>query len=333
MQIIPQKVKKILVFRNDRFGEFLLNIPALRALKRSFINAKLIAAVDPCVKELAECVPYIDEIIEWSKEKHSLKEKINLIRLLSKSNIDMAVMLNPSKEFNIITYLACIPVRVGYRRKWDFLLTHKIEDKKYLGNKHEIEYNLELVGLVGVKLEDNALALNIDNNVVNGLFKEYNIKSDENILAMHPFTSDPIKQWPLENFYKLAQKLSRELNFKIIVVGRPENPAKGFAMFPGINNVVDLTGKTTLRQLAGVLKKCRLLISCDSGPAHLASAVGRPVVSIFRNDIAAKSPLRWGPLSEGSIVIQKNSLPDITVEEVFVKVKSGLDSQNLCVTR
>ncbi len=149
MKINAAQVKSIVVFRNDRFGEFLLNIPALRALKETFVNARIIAVVSPYVKELAGRIPFIDEIIEWDSGRHSLLEKINFVKRLKKSRADIAVILNPVKCFHIFTYLSGIPVRVGYDRKWGFLLTNKIQDKKHLGERHEIDYNLELVSLIG----------------------------------------------------------------------------------------------------------------------------------------------------------------------------------------
>jgi ADP-heptose:LPS heptosyltransferase len=76
-----------------------------------------------------------------------------------------------------------------------------------------------------------------------------------------------------------------------------------------------------LKQLAALLKKCKLLISGDSGPVHLAACVETPVIAIFRSDMPQKCAVRWGPSSEGSIVVQKNNLADISVEEVFEKVR------------
>jgi len=86
-----------------------------------------------------------------------------------------------------------------------------------------------------------------------------------------------------------------------------------------------MTGKTTLKQLASLLKKSRLLISGDSGPVHLACAVGTPVIVIFRNDIPGKSAKRWGPWGPGNFIIEKDNLCDITVDEVFSKAKEALN--------
>lgn len=325
MEINPEAIKNILAVRNDRFGEFLLNIPALRALKETFIHARLTVLIDPHTRELAESLPFIDGIIAWARGRHPLSAKLQLIKLLKRKNIDMAVMLNPSKEMNIVTSMAGIPIRAGYDRKWGFLLTHKIKDKKHLAEKHEIEYNLELVSLVGAKTEDKALSISIDDNIINGLLQDTGIKGYDNLIAVHPWTSDPVKQWPLEYFYRLTRRLIAELNLQVFIIGGKDESDKDlyFRNNPG-DNLFNMTGRTTLKQLAGLLKKCRLLISGDSGPVHLACAVNIPVIAIFRSAIPGKSAKRWGPWGEGHMVIEKNNLSDIGVDEVFTKVKERL---------
>jgi len=326
MSLIKEEIKNILVVRNDRFGEFLLNIPALRALREKFTHARIILVTDPYVKELAECVLFVDEVIAWERGGQGLKEKIIFLNSLKKKDFNIAIMLNPSKEFNILTYLTRIPIRAGYDRKCGFLLTHKIRDKKYLGDKHEIEYNLDLVNLLGAKTINEELTLNIDDSVIDGLLKEFNLKATSNFVALHPWTSDPSKQWPIVNFSALAKRLMYELGVNIVVIGGKaelERDQEYFGYFD--NKLINLTGKTTLTQLAALLKKSQLLISCDSGPVHLACAVGTPVIAIFRNDLPGKSPKRWGPSGQGHTVIEKNRLSDITVDEVLYKIKEKLN--------
>lgn len=326
MQIQAKTVKNILVVRNDRFGEFLLNIPALRALKETFSDARLITVVNASVKELAERVTVIDETIEWNQGKHALPEKVRFINLLKKKKIDIAVMLNPVKDFNIFTYFAGIPFRVGYNRKWGFLLTHKMADEKHLGQRHEIEYNLELVSLIGASTKDRTLYLSIDEREIDDLLRDVNIKGYNNLVALHPWTSDPVKQWPYERFRELSGRLIREQGIPVVIIGGKEELTKSMEFFGNIEgNLINLTGRTTLTQLAALLKKCKLLISGDSGPVHLACAVGTKVLAIFRNDIPGKSPRRWGPWGEGHIVIEKESLSDVTVSEVFDKAKGVLN--------
>lgn len=326
MKINPDSVKNILAFRNDRFGEFLLNIPALGALKETFPYARITAVVNPYVRELAQNIPFVDEIIQWDRGKHSLMEKLKLIGILKRKSIDMAIMLNPSKEFNIITCMSGIPIRVGYKRKWGFLLTHKMEDKKYLGLKHEIEYNLELVALIGAKTQDKSISLNTDDTVISALLEEYNLAGKDNIIAVHPFTSDPLKQWPSNNFLELVRRIKLELNKTVVVVGGIEEALKNKYFFSWMDkDVINLAGRTTLVQLAALLKRCRLLVSGDSGPVHLACAVNTPVIAIFRNDLPGKTAKRWGPWQKRSLVIEKSSLCDISVDEVLEKVREVMN--------
>ncbi|MFA5275688.1 MAG: glycosyltransferase family 9 protein [Candidatus Omnitrophota bacterium] len=303
-----RKINKILAVRNDRFGEFLLNLPALRALKDTYPQANLVLAVNAAVKELAETVEYADQVVVWDEAFR---------KSMRKHKFDLCVVLNPSKEAHWYCFLSGIPIRVGYDRKWGFLLTHKIKDLKYLGDRHEVEYNLELVGLVGAKTEDKSLAIKPGDKT----FPEFTGKE---IIAIHPFTSDPVKQWPIERFQQLVKRLAAEPGTKVFVVGKDEggHTDRGKEYFDGLgSNVMNFINRTSLIELAQILKNCRLLISSDSGPVHLSASVGTPVIAIFRNDLPGKTAKRWGPWGEGHIVIEKSSLYDISADEVFNKIK------------
>lgn len=314
--------------RNDRFGEFLLNIPALRALKETFPAAKITLVVGEGVKDLAEGLSIADKVLEWdAKKRHGLLERINFIRLLRKQRFDLAVILNPSKVFHVFSYLAGIPLRLGYGRKCGCCLTHKIKDLKHLGQKHEVDYNLELVSLADAQTRNKALSIVLrekDKIFIDNLLKKHNITETSKLVALHPFTSDPLKQWPIEKFKALTRRLISELLVKVIIIGGKEEEAANASFALLSPEVIDLTGKTTLLESAALLKKMRLLISNDSGPVHLARAVSIPVLAIFRNDLPGKNARRWGPWGEGNIVIEKSDLEQISVDEVFTAARSLL---------
>ena len=317
-------MQRILAVRNDRFGEFLLNIPALRALRETF-KGEVTLLVDHSVKELALRVPYADNVIEWDQKKHSPFELFVFARQLRKGRFDAAVMLNPSKELNIATFLAGIPRRVGYDRKFGFLLSQRIEDKKHLGDTHEIDYNLNLVALLGVKTADRTLRLSLNDSEAFALLSRLGLAHVKDFIAVHPYTSDPLKQWPLAHFNQLIRLLKEELGKEIVIVGaNPEIPASfQFPEYPG-KGVINLIGKTSLSELAAVLSRSKLLISADSGPVHLAGCFNVPVLAFFRNDLEGKTARRWGPVSRGSVVMEKNNLSEITPSEALLKVKEML---------
>jgi len=218
--IDKEKIKNILAIRNDRFGEFLLNIPAMRALKERYPQARLSLAVNQGVCELAGAVECVDEAVAWDEIKKNLK----------KHKFDLCVILNPTKEAHWACFRAGIPVRVGYDRKWGFLLTHKLKDTKHQGIRHEVDYNLELVDLIGAKTLDKTIRIKVNDN----LFKEF---IGQKVVAIHPFTSDPVKQWPVERFMELARRAAREMEAKVVIVGRAED--QNIKAGDGIINMVN----------------------------------------------------------------------------------------------
>ncbi len=308
--------KNILVIRNDRFGEFLLNIPAIRALKESYPQAKLTLAVNPLVKELAQAVECVDAVVVWDEVKGNLR----------KYKFDLCVVLNPTKEAHIACFFAGIPVRVGYDRKCGILLTHKLKDTKHLGNRHEVDCNLELVGLVGAKIKVTVTKGATVTLITVPRNDKYEFLAGA--IAIHPFTSDPVKQWPVERFKELTRRITQELKVKVVFVGRVEDRGQSPSgtvplVIDAGDGIVSMINKTSLVELAALLKRCSLLISGDSGPVHLAAAVGTPVIALFRNDLPGKTARRWGPRGDEHLVIERSNLLDISVEEVLEKVKEG----------
>jgi len=326
--------KNILIIRNDRFGEFLLNIPAIRLIKERFPDSRITLAVDPHVQDLAEKVSGIDEVIFWENRRHSIFDAVVFAYILKKKYIDMAFVMNPSKYSNLAIFLAGIPERIGYDHKWSFLLTKRKEDLKHLGQKHEVEYNLDLAGLAAAETASGKRGQTHQQiNIRVGsdpIFPTGSVGSQAGFIVVHPWTSDPIKQWPVERFRELALRIVKETDSDVLIVGGPEELKKSTTFNNLDKRIKNLTGKTTLVELAVTLKKSKLLISGDSGPVHMACAVGTPVIALFRNDILGKGPKRWGPWGEGHIVIDKKSLLDISVDDV---IKTVLHSNRFPLSR
>lgn len=329
MMQLGRDIERIFIVRTDRFGEFILNIPAIRAVRKKYPASHIAVLVNPTVKEIIEGTPFINEVIIYDgANKKGFLNKLRFIFRIKKSKFDLAIILNPGKEFNIMTFFAGIPIRLGYNRKWGFLLTHKIEDRKSLGQKHEVEYNLDLVRRIGIDTQDKSLFISVDKQderFIDSLLKELGIINTDLLIALHPWTSDSLKQWPVENFSQLAKRLLKEFSCKVIIIGGKEEIGRNTDFSQENPELINLTGELTLRQSAVLLKKCRLLVSNDSGPVHLACAVGTPVIALFRNDIPAKSARRWGPWGEGHTVIEKNNLGDISVDEVLAKIQEALN--------
>ncbi len=307
-----------------------MNIPAFQGLKAEYPGARLTLAVDNCVYELAKRLPFADELLVWENRRHSLWEILKFSGELKKKKYDACLIFNPSKEFNIISWLAGIPVRSGYDRKLAFLLNRRIEDKKSEGLRHEVDYNLELLRTIGiVQSSRGALQRSLPGYLQAGSMdiKEKDFSDDRlselglnkgEFAVVHPWASNKQKEWPAHKFQEAIRGLALEA--KVVVVGGKEERERSVEFCRGLE-VIDLTGKTTLIELGGLLKKSKLLLTNDSGPMHLAAVLGTPVVALFRKSPSGVSARRWGPQGEGNIVIENETIADISVDEVMNGIK------------
>jgi ADP-heptose:LPS heptosyltransferase len=167
------------------------------------------------------------------------------------------------------------------------------------------------VRYLGIRPKDKKLFMGLSPETkawVKELFIREGVKESDRLLAIHPGASCPSKVWPNERFAQVADRLIERLGFKVIIVAGPKDTilaqsVAGNMRYPA----VDLAGKTSVAQLAGVLKHCRLFISNDSGPVHVACAVGIPVISIFGRSQAGLSPKRWGPSGARDKVLHKDA--------------------------
>jgi len=315
---------RILAIRNDRFGEFLLNIPAFRALKMSFKGARLTLMVDDSVVGLAKTIEFVDEVISFKAKKHNFLELVKISNQL-RGKFDCAIVFNPSKSSHILSFLSTIPQRIGYNRKYGFLLTKSLKDEKSIGLKHEVDYNLDLVSLLGAKIEDKSISLAINPDFGREVFKKHNMNEVNRVVVIHPFTSDKVKMWPLDYFQRLAISIVNELKLSVFIVGEKSHRRITSHLFDGLgSNIINLIGETTLVELASLLKISPCLVSCDSGPMHLAAAVNTSTISLFRNDIVGKTAKRWGPWGEGHIVIEKSNLKNVSARQILTNIKSIL---------
>lgn len=324
------KAKNILLIRTDRIGELVLTLPAFRAARKVFPEAKISAMVDVSCAEVIEGSFFVDSVIkiETERVRKSLAEKFRLFWFITNSKFDLVIIFNPSRIFNIITFFAGIPARVGYNRKAGILLTHKIEDRKHLCNRHEVMNNLGLLRAIGVEADDTNLYFPIAANAENrieGLLKEKGISVGCRLIAIHPAASNPAKMWPSENFARLCDMLvsgfDAEGGIKIILVGGKDKKAVADEIKAGMRaDALDLTGCLSIKELGSFLKRCFLLISNDSGPVHISAAVGTPAVVFFGEARSGGASKRWGPYGEGHLVLGKADVSEITVEEAYAAI-------------
>lgn len=300
--------KRILIVRTDRIGDVLLSTPVITALRKAYPDAYLAMMVSPYVKEIVEGNPYLDEVITYDKDgKHKSWQRTWRFALnLRKKKFDLALILHPTNRVHMITFLAGIKRRIGYDRKLGFLLTDRLKHTKQMGEKHELEYALDLVRYLCIEPEDKNLVIPMREEAqakADMILKDEGISFKDRLVAIHPGASCISKLWPLERFAQLADRLIEKYGVTILILCGSKDTSKAETMLKGMHHrAINLAGKTSVSQLAGIIKRCQLFISNDSGPVHIASGVGTPVISIFGRSQKGLSPTRWGPVGRNDRV-------------------------------
>lgn len=305
--------KRILVVRTDRIGDVVLTTPVLRELRRNYPYSYIAVMVSPYAEDIVKGNPYVDEVIVYDKAggKKNRGGFWSFVARLKKKRFDLAIVLHVKKRTNLITFFADIPKRIGYYDKnFGFLLTDKIPDTRGLGLKHEVDYCLDILRNLGLRVEDRQLYMPLRKEALewaDRVLKENAIASNDKVAVIHPGASCVSKRWLKERFVVLANKLFEEYKFKVIVAAYGENDvAVADEITENIRHqALNLAGKTSLPQLAAVLKRADIFISNDSGPVHIASALGTAVISIFGRNQAGLSPVRWGPVGEKDKYLHK----------------------------
>jgi len=338
---------KILLARTDRLGDLVLTTPSIKAVREAYPDAHIAMIVRPYGKLLVEGNPYIDEVITYDKfgsHKSALATLCFGLRL-RRSGFDRAIIFHPTNRMHIIAYIANIPRRVGYNSKLSFLLTDRIKNIKHEGKKHERDYTLDLLKALGINSREKELFVALDDKAtlrIEQILTNHGVTAKDTLVVLHPGASCVSKIWLSERFAKLADALIEKKNVKMAVIGGGDqrdlfcvDSVKRFMQ----KGAIFLREGLDLKELAALLKRSALFISNDSGPVHIAVAVGTPVLDIFGRNQPGLSPLRWGPLGEKDTVIHKDvgcegiclahnckrsfaCLRAISVEDVYTAIQS-----------
>jgi len=339
--------KRILVIRLDRIGDVVLSTPVFQALRRQFPHAFIAAMVRPACRDVVEGHPALNEVILYEKEgRHRrLTETIRFARRLRRTAFDTALILHPTNRSHWIPWLAGIPVRIGYDRKSAWLLTHRIPHRKHEGARHEAAYTLEMLRVFGISPPPPEPLIRVHPQAerqVDALLADAAIQPADRLVAVHPSASCVSKRWLPERFAEVADRLIEERGVRVCLVAGEDDARYALRVAQAMRRpVVNLAGRLSLGELAALLGRCRLLISNDSGPVHVAAAVGTTVVDLFGRNQRGLSPSRWGPIGQGHVILHKEvgcvtclahrcdigflCLTSLSVEEVYQASVAVLD--------
>lgn len=321
MRINKNKVKKILFISLSNIGDIILTTPVLRVLAENFPDARMDIMVGPNGTELFKKHPAVFKVITYDKHI-SMSDKKRLIRRLRNIKYDLIVDMRNS----------LFPFLVGARYK-----TSPIQvPSKTIG--HKKQQHLRKLSSIGLGVKDAPFYIHIsqeDRGYIERIIRD--LDRDRLIVAISPGAKSEIKKWPKGNYIELKDRLIKQLNAQIIMIGdHTDSLLIKDIVISDRNNIIDLSGRTTLCQLASLLEYCDLLITNDSAPLHIAGAVEAKVLAIFgptdprlygptgRKDRIIREKLSCSPCGKAQCEFEHECMRHVKVDKVFQAAKEIL---------
>ena len=288
----------ILIRVPNWIGDAVVSTAFLKETKRIF--KKLYVLADKSVSDIFEKNPAIDELITFNKSKNL--DVISVIFKLRKYNIRTAITLTPSFSSALIFLLSGIKIRCGFSDD-GFLLNRKYKRDKNHSEKHLIEEFKEVFYLASYKFDfkDIKQDIFIDNKMESEVLKSFKLNKRKFNIFISPFVKyGPAKMWDIRKFNELIEVMKEKIkNSKIYIIGTRHDLEYKLNLS---KNVIDLRGKTTLKEIIYLIKNANLFIGNDSGIMHIADAFEIPSLILF----GSTSPDWTGPLSNKVKILKAN---------------------------
>jgi ADP-heptose:LPS heptosyltransferase len=307
--------ERFLVIRTDRVGDVILSTPVLEAIKSHFPKSHLAMMVSSYAADVVKNNPNLDDVIIDDPENghKGIKGFFLLLKEIKRRDFDVGILLRPTLRLSLLLFLAGIRYRIGTGyRFYQMFFNQKIYIHRKLNLRHEVNYNFDLLKPLGIapqRISPQVYLCPEEERFAHQIWGEFKITPEDTVVVIHPGSGNSSLNLPPRRFAQVADELVEKINAKIILTGiEREKGMVDFIMNEMEHSVIDLTGRTKLRELASVLKNCDVVISNSTGPMHLAVALGTPTVAIFC-PIFAAGPIRWGPYGEGHQVV----LPPVPV--------------------
>jgi len=279
--------ENILVIDLLYMGDLIFATPFFRQLRKNYPDSKIDIIVNSNFYDLIEDNPYFDKVIAYDKN-WSIKDSYNFAKRIKKNNYDLGINIHGNWRTILLMYLISPDYNIGYGGDGKSIFLDKtIETTDDL---HMVEVYLQFLEKMGLKRYENSkLELRVNEEAkisvqkfLDKKYKEKNLAKDKSLIALNTGGTWPTKRWPEFKFAKLADKIIENGN-EVIFVGGPSDKKRVEYIISMMekDRVINATGKTNIKELAALVKKCDLVISNDSGPVHVAAAVGTKTITIF----------------------------------------------------
>src|SRR6266550_216081 len=345
-------VKRIIVRGTNWVGDAMMTLPALRELRRLFPDAHITLATRSWAKGLFTGAEFVDEL--QIIDRRGIRSFFQQVRAWRKGRFDLAILLTNSFQSALVAALTGIPVRIGYASDGRArLLTNAIEQPEWRSTRHEIFYYLRIVAelewlftqqqtFLDVQPDASLEVSDLRKDEARYLLQRQGVHGEWPIIALCPGSiNSRAKRWPAESYAVLADRCVDTLGAQVLLIGSKADLEVSRQVVDRMHNKpIVLTGQTDIAEAVAVLSVADLLITNDTGPAHMAAALGRPTLVIF----GPTNPLTTRPFSPFAEIIRHppecapcmlrdcpidhRCMTAITPDEVFSRAQALLANKN-----
>jgi heptosyltransferase II len=286
------EIKRILVRGTNWLGDAVMTTPALRQLRASFPSAHIALLVTPLTAGLFEGSPFIDEVMPYRRREDGVAAFMKAVRDIRAREFDLALLFQNAFEAALLAWLGRVPLRIGYAMHGRAaLLTHRLQHDASHQGRHQVHDYLDIVEraarLAGASFERNTMASltasAAQREAAAALLQRRGLVSRPLIALNTAATNSRAKCWPKEKFAALADRLASERGAQIVLIGAASERENAAAVIAQMRQAkaINLAGETSMSELIGLLVSCDLLVSNDTGPAHVAAALATPTLTLF----------------------------------------------------
>jgi heptosyltransferase-2 len=345
-------INRVIVRGANWVGDTAITIPALRELRLLLPHAHITVATRAGNAGLLTEVDFIDDLLISRDESWTAIR--SEVQKWKRGNFDLAVLFPNSFQTALIPALARVPLRLGYETQGRrFLLTHPLETPAWRNERHEVYYYLNIISALEMMLQKKTEAANHEPDFGLTVSEERSARAQAALRSLGVAEGRPLvalcpgsinsraKRWPAERYAALGDRLMEELDAEVLLIGSANEQDVSLAVAKQMRRQPAIaTGSSSLAEATAILNLADLLITNDTGPAHIAAALGRPTIVIF----GPTNPLTTRPFSANSEIIRHppdcapcmlrdcpidhRCMTAISVEDVFERARASLDTES-----
>lgn len=307
-----KEIKSILLFKLRYVGDVLMTTPAIRLLRQAYPEAHITMVVNKGTEDVLRHNPHLNQTLTIDRERIEkapfytrLFYEWSVLKMLKEGDYDLSIDFDSGERAAYLALLSGINTRIGfyYPKGLRRMIFHRQVRRK--GSLHTVERNLMLVEkTLGLIRKDDRLELRTgpeeDRRMT--LWLRRHRLSGKNLVVIHPGARFWFKRWPARKWASLIDILQGELGLSVVITGGGREMEDVRTTLSRMKtHTYSIAGQTTILELAALIKKATLFIGNDSGPMHIAAAMGTPVIALF----GPTEPDLWRPWGKGHVVISR----------------------------